>query len=164
MHSWNLCWPSVVRIFAISPLLELTLFGLVYSCYALEFLTRFYFVSTWSLDYRVVFDALFLICGYFQSSFMYDLMPILKPMFWDRRCLLFLVSYPFDFHYVIVLLHRTICCCFGNLLMINRYRNKSYELDVVYFFLEARSLEVFGSGSLLADGLWWLDWWVTGQS
>ena len=110
MHSWNLCWPSVVRIFAISPLLELILFGLVYSCYALEFLTRFYFVSTWSLNYRVVFDALFLICGYFQSSFMYDLMPILKPMFWDRRCLLFLVSYPFDFHYVFVLLYRTICC------------------------------------------------------
>ena len=109
MHSWNLCWPSVVRIFAISPLLELTLFGLVYSCYALEFLTRFYFVSTWSLIYRVVFDALFLICGYFQSSFMYYLMPILKPMFWDRRCLLFLVSYPFDFHYVFVLLYRTIC-------------------------------------------------------
>ena len=123
LHSWNLCWPSVVRIFAISPLLELTLFGLVYSCYALEFLTRFYFVSTWSLIYRVVFDALFLICGYFQSSFMYDLMPILKPMFWDRRCLLFLVSYPFDFHYVFVLLYRTICCyccCFvlGNILMI----------------------------------------------
>ena len=48
--------------------------------------------------------------------------------------------------------------------MINYYCNKSYELDDVYFFLEARSLEVFGSGSLLADGLWWLDWWVTGQS
>ena len=52
----------------------------------------------------------------------------------------------------------------SNLLMINRYRNKSYELDVVYFFLEARSLEVFGSGSLLADGLWWLVCRVTGQS
>ena len=160
-----------MRIFAISPLLELTLFGLVYSCYALEFLTRFYFVSTWSLNYRVVFDALFLICGYFQSSFMYDLMPILKPMFWDRRCLLFLVSYPFDFHYVIVLLHRTICfwncccnccyCCYfvlGNIGWLTATFNKSCNWKPVYFFLEARSIEVVGGGSLLADGLRWLDW------
>ena len=146
MHSWNLCWPSVVRIFAISPLLELTLFGLVYSCYALEFLTRFYFVSTWSLIYRVVFDALFLICGYFQSSFMYDLMPILKPMFWDRRCLLFLVSYPFDFHCVIVLLYRTRLGCFDVTAILSwgwlKLRLIEVEVDCSWSWLKLRLIEV----------------------
>ena len=121
LHSWNLCWPSVVRIFAISPLLDW------------HYLVRYTAVICWnfSLDF-ILFQHEVLIIGLFLmpfflfvgiSEYFYVVFDAHSQAYvlWSPVLAIFCkLSIWFS---LFVLLYRTICCyccCFvlGNILMI----------------------------------------------